>query len=304
MLDTITKILPLLFVLLFGYGLKKFKFLTANDGTSLIKLIFNAGVPALVFISILKVQIGSSVAILCLLPATIIGITLLVTCALRRSLLNKVSVKTFGSLLIGAAIMNTGFLLPFVEKVYGPEGLARFALIDTFNGLIVFSLVYTIAVKLGNDKLDNKFVLKKLFISPPLWALVIALMIKTMGATPPTLIIDTLTLISKLVSPVILIALGLKFSPIIKRPGLLTTSLALRFILGGLVGFAFVKLLGLHGLNAEIAMFASIAPVGFNSITFAELENLDVEFAASQVSIAILVALVIAPLAIQIIPNI
>jgi predicted permease len=92
----------------------------------------------------------------------------------------------------------------------------------------------------------------------------------------------------------------LKFTPVVKKPGLLGLSLVLRFVLGGLIGVMFVKVFGLHGLNTSIAIFASIAPIGFNSITFAELEKLDVEFAASQVSIAILVALIIAPIVIQI----
>jgi len=304
MLDTIVKILPLILVFGIGYGLKKLKFLTSEDGSSLLKVIFSAGVPALVFTSILKVNIDASIAILCLLPATIVGTTLLAIFALRRSLLKKVNVKTFGSLLVGVTIMNTGFLLPFVEKVYGAEGLVRFALIDTFNGLLVFSVVYAIAVKLGNEKQDNSFIVKKLFMSPPLWALVIAFTIKALGVTPPTVINDTLTMIARLVGPVILIALGLKFTPVIKKPSLLLTSLLLRFVLGGLIGIVFVKLLGLHGLNASIAIFASIAPIGFNSITFAELEKLDVDFAASQVSIAILVALIVAPIAIQLIGNI
>ncbi|HMS31973.1 MAG TPA: AEC family transporter [Candidatus Saccharibacteria bacterium] len=300
MLDTIIKIFPLILVFGIGYGLKKLKFLTSDDGSSLLKVIFSAGVPALVFTSILKVNIDASIAILCLLPAAIVGTTLLAVFTLRGSLLKKVNIKAFGSLLVGVTIMNTGFLLPFVEKVYGADGLVRFALIDAFNGLLVFSIVYAIAVKLGNEKQDNSFIVKKLFMSPPLWALIIAFSVKLMGLTPPALVNDTLTMIARLVGPVILIALGLKFTPVVKKPGLLGLSLVLRFVLGGLIGVMFVKVFGLHGLNTSIAIFASIAPIGFNSITFAELEKLDVEFAASQVSIAILVALIIAPIVIQI----
>lgn len=299
MLDTIIKILPLFLIFGIGYSLKKLKFLNSDDGSSLLKLTFSAGVPALVFTSIMKVNIDSSIVILCLLPATIIGITMLVTFLLKRTLFDSINIKTFGSLLIGVSIMNTGFLLPFVEKVYGAEGLVRFALIDTFNGLIVFSVVYAIAVKLGNDKPDNSFVLKKIFMSPPLWALVAAFTLKFANITVPQSINITLSTIAGLVGPVILIALGLKFTPIIKKPRLLVGSLVLRFVLGGIIGIGFVKLFGLQGLNADIAIFASIAPIGFNSITFAELEKLDVDFAASLVSISILVALIVAPVAIQ-----
>lgn len=136
-------------------------------------------------------------------------------------------------------------------------------------------------------------------MSPPLWALVTAFTLKFAGVEVPQTIDATLTTIAGIVGPVILIALGLKFTPVIKKPGLLVSSLALRFILGGLIGIGFVKLFGLQGLNANIAILASIAPVGFNSITFAELEKLDVDFAASLVSISILAALIIAPVAIQ-----
>jgi hypothetical protein len=131
MLDTIIKILPLFLIFGIGYSLKRLKFLSSDDGSSLLKLIFSAGVPALVFTSIMKVDIDSSIVVLCLLPAAIIGLTLLTTFLLRRSLFDSISIKTFGSLLIGVGIMNTGFMLPFVEKLYGAEGLVRFALIDT-----------------------------------------------------------------------------------------------------------------------------------------------------------------------------
>ena len=119
MLDTIIKIFPLILVFGIGYGLKKLKFLTSDDGSSLLKVIFSAGVPALVFTSILKVNIDASIAILCLLPAAIVGTTLLAVFTLRGSLLKKVNIKAFGSLLVGVTIMNTGFLLPFVESIWG-----------------------------------------------------------------------------------------------------------------------------------------------------------------------------------------
>ncbi len=55
-----------------------------------------------------------------------------------------------------------------------------------------------------------------------------------------------------------------------------------------MTGLLFIRCFNLEGLNAQIVLLASIAPIGFNSITFAELENLDSEFAARQVSAAII----------------
>ena len=295
MLDATLKILPLLLIFLAGYGLKKAKFLTSEDGSSLLKLIFFAGVPALIFISILKINLDSSLLLLCLLAPAIVAITLLAGFLLRRSMLRNIPVKTFGALLVGAVVMNTGFLLPFVQNLYGAEGLARLAVIDAFNALITFSLVYAVAVKMGNNEPRLSFVAKKLLISPPLWALVLALILKSLNITPPDFAMETLGLVAGLVAPVILLALGLKLNFKLEKPKLLMAPLLLRFVLGGVIGVAFVRLFGLQGLDAQIAIFASLAPIGFNSITFAELEKLDIEFAASQVSVGLIIGLIATP---------
>jgi len=297
--DVLVQILPLILIFLFGFGLKQAKLLTTDDGSSLLKVIFYAGLPPLIFLSVLKVSTDVSLIWLCLLPPTVITLTLAATFLLRRSLLTKLDHKTFGALLSGAVIMNTGFLLPFVDKLYGAEGLARLAIIDTFNALITFSVVYAIVVKIGDHKPDHAFVWKKILLSPPLWALVIGLACKASGVVPPPVVIETFGSIAKLVAPVLLIALGLKFTLRVKNPKLLLVPLLLRFVGGAIIGILFVKLLGLEGVNAEIVLLASIAPIGFNSITFAELEKLDVEFAASQVSVGIVIAMITVPFIVQ-----
>lgn len=303
MTHAILQILPLLLIFLIGFALKKAKMLSSDDGSVLLKLIFFAGVPALIFVSILKVKIDASLIWLCFFPFVITLITLGVIYLLRRSLLKKINTKTFGALVAGAVVMNTGFLLPFVEHLYGAEGLARLAVIDAFNALVTFGLVYAVIVRIGSDRPDKKFILKKLLIAPPIWALCIAIALKFLDVSPPTVVMDTLGTVAKLVGPVILIALGLKFSLKIKEPKLLLIPLVLRFGLGALIGLAFVKLLHLEGLTAQIALFASIAPTGFNSITFSELERLDVEFAASQVSIALIFALLASPFIVQLLTH-
>lgn len=295
MAHAILEILPLLFIFLIGSGLKQAKMLTSDDGSTLLKLIFFAGVPALIFVSILNVKVDASLIWLCFLPGVIVAITLLILYALRQSILQKINVKTFGALLVGAVVMNTSFLLPFVEHLYGPEGLARLAIIDSFNALVTFSLVYAVVVRVGNDKPDKKFIMKKLLVAPPTWMLCLGLILKLFAVSPPEVVMDAFGTIAKLVGPAILIALGLKFTLKIKEPKLLLVPLILRFGLGTLIGFAFIKLLHLEGLTAQVALFASMAPIGFNSITFSELENLDVEFAASQVSIALILALIASP---------
>lgn len=304
MIQAVFETLPLILVFFAAFALKKIKFLSSSDGSVLLKVVFYLGAPALIFQSIYKVELDSNTALLSILPVVVIGVGLLATMLMRKTILSKVSTKTFGALLLGAVIMNTGFLIPFVENLYGADGVARLSIIDAFNGVIVFTLVYAIAVKMGNDKPDKKFIAKKLLLTPPIWALILAFIVKGLDLTPPAAISESLSLVARMVSPVVLIAVGLKFTPKVKNAALLAVPILLRMALGFVVGYAFVKLLGIEGLSAEIAILTAMAPIGFNSVTFSELEKLDEEFAASQLSISILLAILLMPVAFHFIPSV
>jgi predicted permease len=144
-------------------------------------------------------------------------------------------------------------------------------------------------------------VLTKVAVSPPLWGLAAAVAIRLAHVAPPTVFLDSFDLASRSAGSLLLIALGLKFEPTFRRPKLLALSLVLRFGLGALVGAVFVRAMALKGLDARVAVFAATAPIGFNAITFAELEHLDTEFAASQVSVGLITAIALSPLTTQLI---
>lgn len=299
MFQSIQQIIPLVSIIFIGYLLKRIKFLTSDDGSVLLKTIFYTGTPALIFISILKVKIDSSLLILAFVAPLIVTISALLMFAFRSSMFANIPRKTFGAMFCAATIMNTGFLIPFVEKLYGSEGLAKLAIIDGFNGLIVFSLVYATAAHYGADKPQKSFIVKKLLIAPPVWALIAGLICKSLSVTPPTVVLDTLTTIAKIVSPAILLALGLKFTPKIALPRLLPVPILVRFVLGGIIGLLLVSIFDLSGVSKSVVLLASIAPSGFNTITFADLEKLDTKFAASAVSIALLIAIIVFPIAVH-----
>lgn len=299
MLQSFSQVFPLVCIILIGYLLKHFKFLNSDDGSTLLKTIFYTGTPALIFISILKVNIDPSLLILALIAPLIVTISALLMYGLRISALANVPRKTFGAMFCAATIMNTGFLFPFVEKLYGSEGLAKLAIIDGFNGLIVFSLVYAIAAHYGADTPQKNFIIKKLLIAPPIWALAAGLLCKSLSITPHALILDTLAIIAKIVSPAILLALGLKFTPKITMPKLLPIPILVRIVLGSAIGLLIVSVLDLSGVTRSVVLLASIAPSGFNTITFADMEKLDTKFAASAVSIALLFAIILFPLIIH-----
>src|SRR5262245_55476590 len=111
-LHILAEVTPILLLFLLGVGLKQARLFTSDDGSSLLRLVFYVGAPALIFLSILKADVDRSLIWLCLLPAAVVSVTLGATFVLRRSLLARTDIRTFGALLAGAVVMNTAFLLP------------------------------------------------------------------------------------------------------------------------------------------------------------------------------------------------
>lgn len=296
MLVTIEKLLPILVVIMLGYGLKRTKILDDADGSKLLKLVFYIGVPALILLTIPTAHLERSTLFLGLLVPVIMLTTLAAATLLRKGLIHNIPAKTYGVLVTGAIVMNTGFLMPIVSQLYGANGLARLLIIDTCNALFVFSIAYGIAVHYGGKNHHLGYVGKKLLISPPLWALVCALLLRSQGLAISGMAHNILSVIATITPPIILLGLGLKLSFSFVRPQLLATGLTLRLLLGGMIGIAFVKILGLEGLTASVVILASVAPIGFNSIVFAELEKLDTTYAAAQVTASLIVATIVIPI--------
>lgn len=297
MLSAILQIFPLLIGILVGFGLKRIGFLTSKDGSTLFRLLFYIGIPALILTTVPTLELDSSILWLAGLPAVVIAVTLVVLAVIRKTTkLGQLNYKTFGALLAGVIIMNTGFLIPFVEQLYGEAGLARLVIVDAANGFFTFSLVYVAILFVSKKQASASEITQKILAAPPLWALVISLALIGFDAGLPSAVDGLLGFVAGLVSPIILIALGLKFQFKIAKPMLSALALGIRFLFGGLVGLGFVLLLGIEGLDAHIIILASMAPIGFNSILFSDMEKLDTHFAVSQVSLAIIVSIVLIPL--------
>lgn len=304
MLEIAIDTLPIILLLLWGYSLKKFKILSSKDGSRLFILSFFVGLPALVFISIVNTEIKPSMLILALFPIIEIVLLLLLMLFFRKTIFKSISTKTFAAIALGAMILNTGFQIPFIESFYKEEGLSLYSAVILGNTIGVFTIAYAFAVSYNEGAVNAKYVLKKILISPPIWALLLALIVKSINISTPEPIYDALTLAGRFVSPITLLALGLKIEFKLTKFHNILIGLLSRFGLGLLIGIIFVNLFGLTGIEATIVLLTSIAPIGFNSITFADLEDLDSETASIQVSFGIIIGLILMPIMIEILNTI
>jgi hypothetical protein len=272
------------------------KFLTKDDAELFLKLVFYISLPALIILSIAKIEITTDFLYLPIIPVFVIFSTFIISSFVGK--LFDLPRKTFGVYLIGTLIMNIGFTLPFFIAAYGNEGLARASMFDFGNGLLTLTFVYFLACKYGNDKV-HKTMIKKFALLPPIWALLIGIILNFTNIAIPSVANNFLQIVGDLTIPLIMLSLGIYFTPKIIKLLPLSSAIITRMGLGLLLGFLLVKLFNLDGLNRLIVLIGSAAPVGYNTLVFASLESLDKEFAASLVSISILLGIIFIPLLIM-----
>ena len=213
----------------------------------------------------------------------------------------KLPQGTFGSFLVGTMIMNTSFVLPFFWAAYENEGLVRASLFDIGNSLLIFTFIYFNAIKYGENAKTDKIDWSKFLKLPPLWGMIIAFVIKGIGITIPNAGLNFLSLVGQPTTPLIMIALGLYFEPQLKNIGYASIAIFIRMGVGLFIGWGLATLFGLQGISRTVVIVSAATPCGFNTLIFANLENMDREFAATIVSISLLIALFLIPLLIYLV---
>lgn len=296
MSNTLMQILPLVGMFILGVALRRFGLVQERYSSWILRFVFYVILPAIIFLAVMKITLDSSVIFLAIFPPVIMSVTIAVTLILRKSILRSVKTKTFASLLAGAAITNQGFLVPFVGPIYGSDGLARLAIIDCFTVIMIFSLIYGVVAIQGHGHHPKKrTTLYKVLSAPALWAFIVGLTFRLSGGRLPSSIMNLFPYFALSLALILLLVVGIKFRPHLKNPLLFFIEIGLRFLLGAVVGVVFVKLFQLQGVDAQIILIASMAPIGMNSITLAEVEKLDVDFAVSSVTSGLLIGLIVTP---------
>lgn len=294
MIDAFLKVLPVLLTFLLGYVLKKTKFFEPEDGGLLLKLVFFVGSPALTYLAISTLDITPNLLIFPLISALVMFTVYFADRVISRNF--SVPQTTVGVYFIGTLIANTGFALPFLLATYGEDAAAMVAMYDLAGGFLTYVFVYSIAVQHGDHRPSNKFILQKILIAPPVWGLILGLIANFSGFETPVIITQLLKNLGNIVSPLIMLALGLYFSPKLLHPKMISLALLTRMGGGMMLGYVLSTLFGLTGIEKAIAIICAGAPIGFNTLTFANMEKLDVKFATSLVSTGIAIGLIVVPL--------
>lgn len=293
MIGFLSKIIPIILIFILGYFSKRFRLFNKENADLLLKVVFNITLPALTFISISSVRLDSRYLFL---PVIAMATILLTYIPARISgKLLKLEHRTLGAFMVGIMIMNTGFTMPFLIAIFGAEGLAIYTIFDFGNCILIYTFIYYHAIKYG-DYRGHKIPVKKFFNLPPIWALILGLIVNFLKIQIPETAFNFLEIVGNPTAFLVMLSLGIYFTPKIENISNVLTVLTIRIGFGLLLGFIFVSLFKLDGLLRTLVIVFCGAPVGYNTLVFSVRENLDKEFAASIVSISLLLGIIYVPL--------
>ncbi|MBD3227261.1 MAG: AEC family transporter [Candidatus Lokiarchaeota archaeon] len=287
-----------LIIILIGFLFKKSKIITEENGRSIAKIVFNATLPALIFKTVISIEITPSLTLLSIIPIGYALVVFITSYIIYRK--KDISIKGLSLMsVIGYNVVHLAF--PLIQGIWGSEGLKYIAMFDIANGFVIFVMCYLIGSIFSpiNETKDRKFIFKKsirkLITSGPLLAYLIALPLNLIGIVLPIFISDLFDILGRANSALTLLLLGIflnfhfdksKWVNILKVLGI-------RYIFGLSIGLLFFFLLPFNILYRGILSIALILPIGLAIIPYAVELKYDEELAGMAINLSIIISFIL-----------
>lgn len=255
------------------------------DEVSISRLVLNVGVPCLLFRSLTTLEV-SPFELAQMAGLTVAVMSLFAIAGFLALKAMKLPAHTFLGPLIFSNSGNIG--VPVCLFAFGQPGLAL--------GMTYFAVSATFHVSLGGPLFAGTFSLRPFFRSPLTWAVLITIPIVASGATVPTWVARTTTLLGDIAIPLMLLTLGVSLSKM--HPDALGRSVVLslvRLALGVSAGLLVTTLLGIDGLTRKVLILQASMPVGVLNYLFAHRYGRSPEQVASLVLVSTLFSIISIP---------
>ena len=291
MVDILIRLLPVALGFAAGFVLRRLQVAEQRDGDFLFKLIIYICLPALIFGSLSAVDLSAALAVFPLAALAAMSAGFAVS-RLVASRVNWPPTQT-AVLIVASMIVNSGFELPFVQAIYGADGIARIAAFEAVNMTLTFTWAYYMAAKGNPQYAGGSFPLQLLVRSPALWAIAAGIIVNLTGAEVPEAISGALSVFGAATGMLISLGVGILFQPPGRGVAKALLIVGIRLVTGLTVAIVFVTAFGLSGIDRTVILLMGVAPVGFGAVPFASLENLDTKLAVDALSLSLLVSLVL-----------
>jgi malate permease and related proteins len=278
-------------LIILGFLIKKFGYVSENDGKTISRFLMHTTFPALMLVSTIRVQLDAHLFLIPIMAFIFGSLMLLIAWFVFKSYPNNMR----GLLIMGAGGLNTGlFAFPIIEGIWGRDGLVYAIMFDIGNTAVVFGLVYTIgsyfALK-GHSSVDFKAIFKKVSGLPPLQGMAIGLLINALRIPVPAVAMDLLDVLAKGNKPLVLLLMGIYLNFAIDKKEIWDISkvLIIRYVCGLLVVFSLYLLMP-PSLYQSIMIICVVLPVGLTLLPFSDDLNYNSRIAGLLVNLSLLIS--------------
>jgi predicted permease len=187
-LTTVLRLLPVAVGMGTGFLLRRLTVAGPADGEFVFKLVFYVCLPALMFSSLSTAQLtGQALVFLLAAPLAVSAGYLAGRIVATKAPFTGTQIPV---LLIACMMVNSGFELPFVQALYGAEGVARIAAFDAMNTTLTFTWAYYTAARGNPEHEGGGLLVNRLLRSPPLYGIAAGLLVNAAGVEVPQALDD------------------------------------------------------------------------------------------------------------------
>ena len=283
---------PIIMLIVLGVVLRVTRIVIGDARIVLTRVVYYVTIPSAIFGSIARASITRSMLFLPLVgfvvPVVLSGVAYLLT----RRIAHRAELR--GVMVFGMVVLGV-FGYPFLELYFGREGLVRIAMYDVGNSVFAGTVALWLAHRLSprDDRGARGGGWKKMAASPIMLAAIFGVGASLLGIPLRGPIAGFVDRLAAANTPLAMIAVGVYVRPRATHSRFVAQHVATRVLLGGVLGWATALALRMEPLDLIVASVGSILPVGTTTLVYAANEGFDAEFAASVVSITVIVGSVL-----------
>jgi predicted permease len=211
-----------------------------------------------------------------------------------------VSFEETGVLIILTAFGNVLYLgVPVLEALYGVETVKYALLFDLLaTSILAWTLAAFVASYYGDRKpLSLRGSIKTIVTLPPLWGIIVGVLLNLTGLRPEGALLKTLDMLSCAVTPLMIFSVGLSLTmPSVKHSLLLIPFLVIKLILSPLIAFYVTGFIGMEGIARKATVMESAMPVMVLLLIISDRYRLNMPLTALAITMSTALSFITLPL--------
>ncbi|MEZ5496361.1 MAG: AEC family transporter [Gammaproteobacteria bacterium] len=287
----------IILMLIAGITFRRFNVFPENSSQVLNQFVIYVSLPALILITIPKLQLSQNFAMVALTPW--LALLLSVLLVLLLSHFFNWDRQTKGVLLLLVPLGNTSFLgIPMVKAFFGEDAVSYAVIYDQLGSFLALSIYGSIIlVMFGKDNHSISFqgILRKVITFPPFLCLLTAFALQNIELS--SLYFSVLTPLANTLVPIVMLAVGLQMQLKPESSHLipLISGLVLKMIIVPFLIYFIFWIAGFNGKMYQVVVFESAMPPMISAGALAILDGLSPRLSASLVAYGVIVSFVVLP---------